>query len=132
MGYTAFVLSESDRNKILAKHPGIFPDLIAHHITWEFGVPSDSPIPDVNGLRFKLDYKCVDENKGVEVFHVVVWDREANKVIERPDGKIPHLTWSIDRSLGAKPMHSNDVIRSGMITDSDIDIEIFPTAEWFK
>lgn len=132
MGYTAFVLSDDDRNRIRKEFEPTFPDFIGHHVTWEFGVPEGTDIPDVKNLRFVLDYMSVDEIKGVEVFHVVVWDRTQNKVLDRPDGKLPHLTWSIDRSLGAKPVDSNDVIRRGPITNTNVDIEIFPTAMWLK
>ena len=44
----------------------------------------------------------IDDGKGVEGFLVAI-DGSTN----RPSGGKYHLTWSIDRSKGAKPVHTN-------------------------
>lgn len=103
-GYTAYVLDKRNRAELLAQFEPRYPDVIAHHITYEFGVPESKPLPE-QPQSLKIVGR-VDDGKGVEALVV-----EVDGDTQRPDGKTFHITWSIDRSQGRKPVHSNDVIQ---------------------
>lgn len=101
--YTAFELNEKDRNYLLSLFPPKYPDVIAHHITYQFGVPPDSDLPEQPKDIQVVGY--ADDGESIEALVV-----EIDSKIKRPDGKIYHITWSLDRSKGRKPVHSNDLI----------------------
>lgn len=105
MAYTCWILSEEDRDRLLEIIPPNYPDVIAHHITDQFGVPADTIPPSQIVAKF---LSVVDDGNGVQAIVVSV-----NGEVKRSDGNIFHITWSIDRSLGRKPVHSNDVINKG-------------------
>lgn len=106
--YTAWVLDDNQRDFLLKAFPPIFPDVMAHHITYEFPVKKTHVIPD--GL---FDYSevtildmLIDDVRKVQCLIVSVDHRYVNQ-----EGTLLHITWSIDRSAGAKPVHSNDCIK---------------------
>ncbi len=102
MSYTAFVLDQQDRDNLLLQFKPIFPDVIAHHVTFAMGShPNYLKIDNVVVVYGRVIGESVD------VLLVRV-DGER----ERPDGRLYHITWSLDRSKGAKPVHSNDVIEA--------------------
>lgn len=108
-GYIAFVLDEDSRNRVLAAFGTKYPDVIAHHITLTFGVPE--PEEDImkafNSVFNDGEVKVTgyaDDGK-VEVLIVSI-----NGTTIRADDKFSHLTLSIDRSKGAKPVHANNVL----------------------
>jgi hypothetical protein len=105
MSLDAFLVDPVDRNKLAERFPPKFPELIGHHITFRFGV---RPHPDImygSSVDVMLvGYSCNDE--GLEAFTVSV-----NGSTHRPDGKIYHLTWSLDRSKGFKPVDSGELVR---------------------
>jgi hypothetical protein len=81
-----------------------FPDVLAHHVTQHFGVGEDHPLPtETEGFL----YGYVNNKTGVEAFVV-----EVAGSTKRPDGKTYHVTWSIDRDKGFKPVDSNRAIES--------------------
>jgi hypothetical protein len=102
-GYHAYVLSPESRAALLKKHPPKYPEVIAHHVTHAFGVKKESRVPEHPKSVEVIGH--VDDGKGVQAAVVKVDGREF-----RPDGKRYHVTISIDRSKGRKPVHSNDVI----------------------
>ena len=101
--YHAFVLAPESREALLKKHPPQYPEVIAHHVTHSFGVPKGSQPPHHPKSVEVIGH--VDDGKGVQAAVVKVDGREY-----RPDGKRYHVTISIDRNKGRKPVHSNDVI----------------------
>jgi hypothetical protein len=46
--------------------------------------------------------------------------------VRRPDGWIYHITWSLDRAAGRKPVESNAVLRSGWLREEPVQIELIP------
>ena len=102
--YIGWELPEGERSRLLALFPAVYPDVIAHHITQSRrGVTQDEPLPEetqamVVGVA----------NDGVRVQALVC---AVGGTTTRPDGKTYHVTWSLDRAQGAKPVMSNDVIR---------------------
>ena len=102
-GYNAYVLDGQSRTKLAQRFPPKYPDWIGHHITVDFGVPKDPSLPygDVADIKV-IGYA---EDDGIEALVVAV-----NGEAERPDGKTYHITWSLDRSKGRKPVDSKKLI----------------------
>jgi len=102
MGYAGWALDQHEINGLKGIFTPSYPDVLAHHVTLAFGVDKDFPIPEVESAFL---YGYVNDGAGVEAFVV-----EINGTLIRPDGKTYHITWSIDREAGAKPVHSNRAI----------------------
>lgn len=107
--YTGWLLPDEERERLLKLFPPHYPDVIAHHVTLDFGVPDDTPLPpqveaEVVGVA--------DDASGVQALVVSIDGK-----LGRPDGSIFHITWSIDREKGRKPVHSNEVVRHGWTFD---------------
>lgn len=122
VGYQAFEISAASRAHLSQAFPPKFPEFIGHHITYKFGVPSDQPLPEATSFRV-VGYGCNDE--GLEALVV-----EVDGTTVRPDGKIFHITWSLDREAGFKPVNSNDLVRDGW-TKIPNPINITATAKFF-
>lgn len=103
MAYSGWQLSEAERAKALGLIPATYPDVIAHHITSELGSYDDlEQPPEVSAEIIGF----VDDGEGVQALVVRV-----NGTTERPIGGKYHITWSLDRSKGFKPVDSNRVIQ---------------------
>jgi hypothetical protein len=119
MAYTAFVLTDSDRELLLKEFPPKYSEFIGHHITVEFGVSADTPPPVATGIIEVINH--VDSGDGLEAM-VVTIDKDS----QRPDGGCFHITWSLDRDK-YKPVDSNRVIATSETRRADFDIiEINP------
>lgn len=104
-GYTAYLIPEKERKKILSMFAPSFEKVILHHITHEFGVEESSP-PDCKKANIIGFSKYVDEiGKGIEAFVVEVCGN-----LKRPDGKIYHITFSLSPEK-YKPYFSNEIIK---------------------
>lgn len=104
--YTAYEIPRSVFDKIVEVFPPKYPDTIGHHVTVEFGVSAETPIPEDAEIKLiRHLYYVIGSSKDVECFIVSV-----NDSTERPDGGTYHLTWSIDRSTGANPVDSNELV----------------------
>lgn len=98
--YTAYKLSEHSRKVLFLMYPPKYSEFIGHHITEEFGVQPDTPLPDVPVLVQVVGY--VDTRDGLEGFTVEIDGDDT-----RPDGKLYHITWSLDPSK-YKPVDTNN------------------------
>lgn len=102
--YAAFVLLDESRRNLLSKFPPVHDDVIAHHITYQFGIPA----PDT--FRFppveKFEVVGYLENKLIQC---VVVELDGN--IYRKDGSVYHITISVNRKAGGKPVMSNSSLR---------------------
>lgn len=105
--YTAYVLDQTSRDVLSQRFPPKYGDFVGHHVTVQFGVPADSEPPAPAALKV-VGY--VDSGDGLEALVVTV-----NGTSERPDGKIYHITWSLDRSK-YKPVDSNALLASKRFT----------------
>jgi hypothetical protein len=115
--YIAYVLSNNSLNKLKQVINQDYPDLIAHHITYKFGVKPTEAIPPETDEIYVIGVASQD---GVQALLVSI-----NGQVERSDGSLYHITWSIDKSAGKKPVDSNKIIhRAKMI--SPIKIEAYP------
>jgi len=101
--YVAYVLDDQSRNKLAKLFPPKYPEWVGHHTTVEFGVPKDPSLPF--GDAADMQVVGYAEDDGIEALVVAI-----NGETKRPDGKAYHLTWSLDRSKGRKPVDSNNVI----------------------
>lgn len=102
--YQAYVLSEEQRNFLLRAYPPYFCDEIGHHVTHQFGVKSSDYI-DKTPRTIEVHGLVRDYDNHVECLLVSV-----DGCNTRPDGGTYHITLSLDRSKGAKPVMSNDAI----------------------
>lgn len=120
-GYSGYELDKSQRAALLQKFPPLFPDVIAHHITTRFGTNKDDGLPPTP-KNAEIIGETVDNNRGIQALVVQI-----NGSVTRPDGSTYHITWSIDRSKGAKPAHSNNVIKEkGYKKVAPIALKLFP------
>lgn len=101
--YTAYQLTESSRQSILALFKPKYSSVICHHITVKFGVPSNAPLPPKTKDIQVVGY--IDNKDGLEVLLVSIDGKT-----DRENGQKYHITLSIDRDKGYKPVDSNKVI----------------------
>jgi len=88
---------------MLALFPTAYPNVIAHHVTLTHGSGGDIAPPEAHFSAIGMVDDCV----GVQAIVVQVDGKHI-----RPDGRTFHITWSIDRTAGRKPVHSNDAIEA--------------------
>lgn len=98
--YNGWQLTPEARDALLAVFPPKYPDVVAHHVTHRFG---DGTLLAPGNVRV-IGY--VDDGVGLEALVVSV-----NGLIGRLDGGVYHITWSLNRAAGRKPVDSNEVIR---------------------
>ena len=97
-GYTGYLLTDQARSELLAHIEPMFDNVIAHHVTHEFGVYEGMP-PDTNTVRVT----AMAHNDRVQAAVVKV-----NATTQRPDGRTYHITGSVAEGAGAK--ESNDLL----------------------
>ncbi|RYD66863.1 MAG: hypothetical protein EOP83_04035 [Verrucomicrobiaceae bacterium] len=103
MAYLGWELSEAERARLLTLFPPAYPDVVAHHVTKQFGVSEDTPAPDQ--ARFAV-VGVTDDGEKLQTLVVSV-----DGQTQRPDGETYHVTWSLDREAGAKPKDSKMAIK---------------------
>ena len=101
MAYSGWQLPKGERDRILAMIPATYPDLVAHHVTEALG---DNTLPVPPEVKCEI-VGWADDGKGVQALVVRI-----NGSSKRPMGGIYHITWSLDRAAGFKPVDSNKVI----------------------
>lgn len=105
MSLDAFVVDQGDRARLAQQFPPKFADFIGHHVTHRFGVRPDPQATYGETVTVHVvGYACNDA--GLEAFLVSV-----NGTTSRPDGKLYHLTWSLNRNAGFKPVDSGELVR---------------------
>lgn len=119
--YSGWEISERSKVKLANLFVQIHPDLIGHHVTYMFG--NDAALP--NDAKIKVVGQCITDR--IQCFVV-----DVDGTIVRPDGNVYHLTWSIDRSKGAKPVHSNQAIMERGFEHIMAPIELITTPKLFK
>jgi hypothetical protein len=113
-------LPEWERRKLAERCPPTYAvdaDL-QHHVAFRYGVNKDSPLP---AATFGFVAGHADDLKGVQALIV-----ETDGGVRRPDGSIYHITWSLDRAAGRRPVDSNAVLLAGWQTVEPIRIELIP------
>jgi hypothetical protein len=102
MSYTAFVLPEAMRARLLQHFPPKFKDVICHHVTDNFGVPADYKVSNDPATVTVVGYAS---DTSLEAIVVTI-----DGSLYRKDGNRYHITLSLDKSQGRKPVESNGVI----------------------
>jgi hypothetical protein len=117
-GYAGYLLEPGSRSKLAGIFPPQFPEFIGHHVTEQFGVRrSEVDLPESVDARV-VGYAQTD---GLEALVV-----EIDGSTTRPDGSTYHITWSLDRSQGFKPVHSNNLLKNGWQNVDPINIHVTP------
>ena len=123
MPVTGWMLDRKEREKLLRRFPPEWPDVIADHITLDANAEQDDPLPEVGHAEI---VGGINDGEGLQAMVVAI-----DGSTDRPDGSTYHITWSLDRSRGRKPVQSNDVIaeRGWRPLDDPVPISIRP-ARW--
>ena len=101
--YIALTIDERTRSELKRVFPPKYDDFIGHHVTLNSGVRKNTLLPDHQYVVEVVGY--ADDGKGIEALVVSVDGKT-----QRPDGNTFHITWSLDRSKGYKPVSSNDLL----------------------
>lgn len=118
-GYQHFKLIDSARENLLGKYPPKFVDVVAHHITYAYGVRRREPMPITPKSIEVIGYSSDDSLECLVV--------EVDGTYNRPDGGIFHITLSKEPHRAAK--ESNDVLARGWKKIA-LPIPIIATAEF--
>lgn len=102
MAYIAYLLNDKTRAQLLKAFPPKYKDVICHHITEKFGVSQDFKFEKKDA---QIDVVGYVDDGSLEALVVTV-----DGVLYRKDGNRYHITLSLDKSLGRKPVESNGVI----------------------
>ena len=100
--YTGWKISDKSKGILLQRFPPKY-SVVCDYITERFGI-KEPQLPDTVEV-FVIGYAS---NNVVEALVVKV----DGKVV-RPDGGIFHITLSVNKDLGGKPVHSNELLRHG-------------------
>ena len=119
-GYLAYEVSRASREMLLKHFPPKYDEVICHHITVKFPAKAGDAFPPPAHEAHVIGYE--DSKDGIEALVV-----EINGKRTRPDGKLFHITLSLDRSKGKKPVHSNDLVNKGFQHVSPIPIQLTPS-----
>lgn len=95
-------LDRAERADLLAALPPAYPDVIADHVTLKVGAHDREPLPEATTGQV---VGVADDSLGVQALVVSIGGSTA-----RPGGGTYHVTWSIDRKRGRRPVDSNRVI----------------------
>lgn len=121
--YIAYELDKKSRQILAATFPPKYADFIGHHITLRMAKKNDAKLPSMPKSIRVVGY--ADDGDGLEALVV-----EVNGKTIRPDGQVYHITWSLDKSKGRKPVQSKGLISAGYEAVTPIDIQAKP--ELFK
>ena len=104
MNVVGWLLDDTERADLLRRFPPAYSDVFAHHVTLQANAAWNVSLP---AARAGEIVGQADGEGGVQALVVRI-----DGTTTRPDGATYHITWSLDRSRGRKPVESNDVIRS--------------------
>ncbi|WIW90236.1 hypothetical protein K3M67_19495 (plasmid) [Sphingobium sp. V4] len=104
MAVTGWKVDADDRHRLLARFAPRWPDVIADHVTLDAKANSRTPLPSSVSAEIVGE---ADDDAGLQAMVVAI-----DGSTDRSDGGTYHITWSLDRSRGRKPVQSNDVIKA--------------------
>lgn len=124
--YSGYKILNSSREKLLELFPPKYATVICHHITEQYPVSSKNDVPEQPENVEVIGY--LDDGIGIECLLVSIDGKT-----KRPDGKIYHITLSLDSMLGYKPVSSNDLIANSYNTYKKVNkISIQTKAQVFN
>lgn len=101
MAVIGWKLDVVDRAALLNRFLPIWPDIIADHVTFGGKLASGQLPPSVAAQIVGR----ADDGVGLEALVVAIDGTTA-----RADGSTYHITWSLDRAAGRRPVESNDLL----------------------
>jgi hypothetical protein len=114
---TGWKLDRGERDELLARFPTRYADRDADHVTLASGQADDAdPPPPPRSAEI---IGVADDGLGVQAMVV-----RLDGTTDRPDGSTYHITWSLDRAAGRKPVESNAVIAEHGWTNTDQPVPI--------
>lgn len=99
---TGWKLDAGDRERLLECFRPLFPDVVADHVTLRTGTDASTPLPLETSGQVVGE---IDDGTGVQALVVRI-----GGTTDRSDGSTYHITWSLDRGRGRRPVESNAVI----------------------
>lgn len=120
MPVTGWLLDPEEREALLERFPPEWPDVVAHHVTLDARARDGAPLPTAE--RGEI-VGGIDDGEGLQALVVAI-----EGTTDRPDGSTYHITWSLDRARGRKPVQSNEVIaaRGYRALDDPVPIRLIP------
>ena len=117
---TGWKLGLGDRERLLERFRPLFPDIVADHVTLRTGTNANTPLPRETSGEVVGE---IDDGLGVQALVVRI-----GGTTDRSDGSTYHITWSLDRSRGRRPVESNAVIAQlgWRLLATPIAIELHP------
>jgi hypothetical protein len=97
--YTGWLVNAEDRERLLARFPPRYAEVVAHHVTQKFGEHL-AALPTETAGEILGE---ADDGQGVQALVVRI-----GGTTTRPDGGTFHITWSL--GPGRRARESNDVI----------------------
>jgi hypothetical protein len=95
-------LDRADRARLLERFPPVWPEVIADHVT--LMSPKAKQTASATSCQGEV-IGHVNDGQGLQALVVQIGGTTV-----RPDGSTYHITWSIDRKRGRKPVESNAVL----------------------
>ena len=116
-GYVGWQLADCDRNSLKNIFTPAYSRFFGHHCTLQFGVTETVKLPrEIDGYVIGK----VDHGDGVQALVLMIGGD-----INRPDGGILHITWSL--SDDRKPVDSNAALAVDWeILDNPIHVNLIP------
>jgi hypothetical protein len=99
---TGWKLDAEDRERLLERFKPLFPDVVADHVTLRSGTNASTPLPRETSGEVVGE---IHDGAGVQALVVKI-----DGTTDRGDGSTYHITWSLDRARGRRPVDSNAVI----------------------
>lgn len=121
MAYVGWELDAQDRDTLLGMIEPAYPDVIAHHVTLHMG---EGALPEANAGSV---VGFIDDGAGVQALIVKI-----NGTTDRPGGGTYHITWSIDRAAGFKPVDSNKALAAAKWTPFAVTWPVKLTPKLFR
>ncbi|WP_423603876.1 hypothetical protein [Sphingomonas sp. MS122] len=120
MAVTGWLLDPDERETLLERFPPEWPDVIAHHVTLDAHARDATPLPTATQGEI---VGGINDGEGLQALVVAI-----DGTTDRPDGSTYHITWSLDRARGRKPIDSNEVIaeRGYRPLDDPVPIRLIP------
>ena len=112
-------LDRNAREELLQRFPPRYPETIADHVTLQSNAKTE-PLPPPVDARI---VGRADDGDSLEAMVVAI-----EGSVDRPDGSIFHITWSLDAARGRRAKETNKLIqeRGWRKFDESISVRIEP------
>ncbi|WJY19880.1 hypothetical protein QQS45_06610 [Alteriqipengyuania flavescens] len=95
-------LPRDERERLLARFPPVWPDIIADHVTLDADASAERALSETRAGEV---VGHVNDGEGLQALVVAI-----DGTPRRPDGSTYHITWSLDRERGREAKDSNAVL----------------------